>query len=214
MRRGQVVGFDDQREIRLLRWAVAGLLLAGLLALAARGADGPANPYLRAVSGPASAGSVPTSALPPPTAPGRAPLAGYTETAFRVAPGPGLTHCALLADTEAKRQRGLMGRRDLAGYDGMLFVCRADTTTSFYRKDTPLPLSIAWFDAAGRFVSSTDMEPCLGKPDWDKRPELIDDAVKRQPLGIAPHGALAERLFRENRLGIGAGTHITVGGSC
>ncbi|HEV3117680.1 MAG TPA: hypothetical protein VGY58_11535 [Gemmataceae bacterium] len=43
---------------------------------------------------------------------------------------------------------------------------------------------------------------CLGKPDWDKRPELIDDAVKRQPLGIAPHGALAERLFRDKRLDV------------
>src|SRR5438552_260723 len=43
---------------------------------------------------------------------------------------------------------------------------------------------------------------CLGKPDWDKRPELIDEAVKRQPLGVAPHGALAERLFREKRLDV------------
>ena len=50
MRRGQVVGFDDQREMRLLRWVVGGLLLAGLLALAARGADGPSDPYLRAVN--------------------------------------------------------------------------------------------------------------------------------------------------------------------
>jgi len=42
---------------------------------------------------------------------------------------------------------------------------------------------------------------CLGKPDWDKTPELIDDAARRKPIGIAPHGALAERLHRENRLG-------------
>src|SRR5439155_3599515 len=38
---------------------------------------------------------------------------------------------------------------------------------------------------------------CLGKPDWDDHPELIDDAAKRKPIGIAPHGALGERLFRE-----------------
>src|SRR5581483_6997807 len=31
---------------------------------------------------------------------------------------------------------------------------------------------------------------CLGKPDWDQHPERIDDAVKRKPIGIAPHGAL------------------------
>ena len=203
MRRGQVVGFDDQREIRLLRWAVAGLLLSGLLALAARGADGPANPYLRAVSGPASAGSVPTSALPPPTAPGRAPLAGYTETAFRVAPGPGLTHCALLADTEAKRQRGLMGRRDLAGYDGMLFVFPTDTSRTFYMRNTPIPLSIAWFDANGRFLGGTDMTPC---PDRVGCPTYASPRAYRQALEVAKGGLGA--------LGIGAGTHITVGGSC
>jgi hypothetical protein len=41
---------------------------------------------------------------------------------------------------------------------------------------------------------------CLGKPDWDKFPERIDDAAERKPIGIAPHGALAERLHRTNRL--------------
>ena len=37
---------------------------------------------------------------------------------------------------------------------------------------------------------------CLGKPDWDQQPEHIDDAAKHKPIGIAPHGALAERLHR------------------
>jgi hypothetical protein len=41
---------------------------------------------------------------------------------------------------------------------------------------------------------------CLGKPDWDKNPERIDDAAKRKPIGISPHGALNERLFREKKL--------------
>jgi hypothetical protein len=41
---------------------------------------------------------------------------------------------------------------------------------------------------------------CLGKPDWDQNPHLIDDAAKRKPIGIAPHGALAERLHRQNKL--------------
>ena len=40
---------------------------------------------------------------------------------------------------------------------------------------------------------------CLGKPDWDERPELIQAAAKRNPIGIAPHGALAERLYRQNK---------------
>ena len=43
---------------------------------------------------------------------------------------------------------------------------------------------------------------CLGKPDWDRRPERIAEAAKRKPIGIAPHGALAERLHRQNKLDV------------
>jgi hypothetical protein len=43
---------------------------------------------------------------------------------------------------------------------------------------------------------------CLGKGDWDQFPERIDDAAKRKPIGIAPHGALGERLHRQNRLNV------------
>jgi hypothetical protein len=43
---------------------------------------------------------------------------------------------------------------------------------------------------------------CLGKPDWDQRPELVADAAKRKPIGIAPHGSLGERLHRQNRLNV------------
>lgn len=41
---------------------------------------------------------------------------------------------------------------------------------------------------------------CLGKPDWDVYPDRIDDAARYKPIGIAPHGALAEKLHRQNRL--------------
>jgi hypothetical protein len=43
---------------------------------------------------------------------------------------------------------------------------------------------------------------CLGKPDWDQKPELIAEAARRKPIGIAPHGALSERLHRQNRLNV------------
>jgi hypothetical protein len=42
----------------------------------------------------------------------------------------------------------------------------------------------------------------LGKPDWDQHPERIADAAKRKPIGIAPHGALAEKLHRQNKLNV------------
>jgi hypothetical protein len=43
---------------------------------------------------------------------------------------------------------------------------------------------------------------CLGKPDWDQHPERVADAAKRKPIGIAPHGALGDRLHREKKLDV------------
>jgi hypothetical protein len=43
---------------------------------------------------------------------------------------------------------------------------------------------------------------CLGKTDWDDKPERIDEAAKRKPIGIAPHGGLAERLHRAGKLNV------------
>jgi len=41
---------------------------------------------------------------------------------------------------------------------------------------------------------------CLGKPDWDAHPERIEHAASHRPIGIAPHGALAEKLHRQNKI--------------
>jgi hypothetical protein len=43
---------------------------------------------------------------------------------------------------------------------------------------------------------------CLGKPDWDQHPERIAEAAKRKPIGIAPHGALSEKLHRAGKLDV------------
>src|SRR5262245_26305817 len=42
----------------------------------------------------------------------------------------------------------------------------------------------------------------LGKPDWDQNPDHIVAAAKRRPIGIAPHGALGEKLHRQNKLDV------------
>lgn len=68
--------------------------------------------------------------------------------------------CVLVAGTSEQRQRGLMEVTDLGGYDGMLFVWDADVSSAFYMRNTPTPLRIAWFDAAGDLVSTADMQPC------------------------------------------------------
>lgn len=69
-----------------------------------------------------------------------------------------------VVDTPTARERGLMGRTDLAPEAGMLFVWADDTTSSFWMKDTPLPLSIAFIAADGRILRLLDMDPCAADP--------------------------------------------------
>lgn len=159
------------------------LLIAGGVSFVVKGANGPKDPYL-------------TSAV-------HQPLEGFGEIAYRVNTMPGSGRCAMLAETSLQQARGLMNQTSLRGYDGMLFVFPADTTVSFYMKDTPLPLSIAWFDSGGRFVSSTDMEPCLDKPQC---PLYSATAAYRYGLEVAKGGLTP--------LGIGAGSVVSVGGPC
>jgi uncharacterized membrane protein (UPF0127 family) len=66
---------------------------------------------------------------------------------------------AEVAATPAQRARGLMGRTHLAADAAMLFVFEAPGRHCFWMRDTPLPLSIAFVDAAGRIVGLADMTP-------------------------------------------------------
>jgi hypothetical protein len=50
-----------------------------------------------------------------------------------------------------------------------------------------------------RAVGGTMHWLCLGKPDWEQHPEHIAEAARRQPIGIAPHGALNEKLHRQKK---------------
>jgi uncharacterized membrane protein (UPF0127 family) len=111
--------------------------------------------------------------------------------------------CALLAATEAQREKGLMNVRDLHGYSGMVFRFDSDTDAQFYMKDTPTPLSIAWFDSQGLFVSSTDMPPC---PSDSMCPTYGASRPYRYAIEV-PKGRLAS-------LGIGSGSSVVFGESC
>lgn len=73
--------------------------------------------------------------------------------------------CVLTADTPEQRQQGLMRQDDLDGYGGMIFRFEQEQELVFWMRNTPMPLSIAFFGASGGFVSATDMEPCGDSPD-------------------------------------------------
>jgi len=49
-----------------------------------------------------------------------------------------------IADTDAERERGLMGVIKTEGYDGMLFIFGADGDVSFWNKETSLDLDLIW----------------------------------------------------------------------
>jgi uncharacterized membrane protein (UPF0127 family) len=168
---------------RVQQWLVVLLVLAGFVSLIVKGANGPADPYFRTAQ--------------------RVPISGFGEIAYRVSGTEQGTRCALLAQTALQQAKGLTGQQDLAGYDGMLFAYPTDTNTAFFMKDTPVPLTVAWFDTGGRLIGSTDMEPCLDRADC---PAYSSPRPFRYALQV-PKGGLAA-------LGIGAGSVISVGGPC
>jgi uncharacterized protein len=69
-----------------------------------------------------------------------------------------------IAETEQERQTGLMNVMALAPDDGMAFVFDEPVTTSFWMKDTLIPLSVAFVGQDGRVVSTSDMQPCEADP--------------------------------------------------
>ena len=68
-----------------------------------------------------------------------------------------------LALTSGQQQRGLMFRKK-APADGMLFVFSRATSGGFWMKNTLVPLTIVYYDTAGRRVRRMSMTPCRKDP--------------------------------------------------
>lgn len=64
-----------------------------------------------------------------------------------------------IADTEEKREKGLMEREELSEKSGMLFVYNTEKPLYFWMKNTKLPLSIAFFDKEKVLRQIEDMPP-------------------------------------------------------
>lgn len=64
-----------------------------------------------------------------------------------------------LALNDTQRSRGLMYRKQLGAYEGMLFDFYQEMPVSFWMKNTLIPLSAAFVADDGRIVNIEDMKP-------------------------------------------------------
>ncbi|MBN1495492.1 MAG: DUF192 domain-containing protein [Spirochaetes bacterium] len=64
-----------------------------------------------------------------------------------------------IADTERRRQTGLMHRKTMPREHGMLFVFPREQKMNFWMKNTYIPLSIAYIDSNGVIREIYDMKP-------------------------------------------------------
>jgi uncharacterized membrane protein (UPF0127 family) len=99
----------------------------------------------------------------------------------------------LVAATEPLRNQGLREVRELAPYDGMIFVFGGDTDAQFTMAQTPMPLDITWYGPDGAPVDHTTMVPCPNGTDSScpayGSKKRYRYAVER-PAGSGPGGAL------------------------
>lgn len=173
------------------------VVVAAGIGLVARGSgdDRGASPSLGAAA--TTAPTTPAVGLGEGVAPerdGRAPLRGFGEVLVTITDADGDTceACLLAATDAAQRERGLMEVTDpeLGGYDGMLFEYPEPITGAFWMRNTPMALSIAYFDEDRALVSAAHMEPC---GDVDTCPTYASNGPFRYALEV-PRGELGDLL--------------------
>ncbi len=177
-------------------WVLGGLAIAAALLLAAAGIA----LLLR------------DDDAPPSVDPDPSLLDRYGEVGVTVEPPSGAPQstCMLAARSDAEHARGLMevtdpdlATSDGDGHDGMVFIYADDTAGGFWMRNTPMPLTVAYVDAGGRLVSSTDMEPCEDSSDCPSYPAA---GSYRYAIEV-PQGRLDD-------LGITSSARVRVGGDC
>ncbi len=73
--------------------------------------------------------------------------------------GTEFTVKAEIAEKPEDRNHGFMGRKTIPDGTGMLFVFEKDQILSFWMRNTPHPLSIAYIDSKGKIRNIFDMTP-------------------------------------------------------
>ncbi len=104
-----------------------------------------------------------------------------------------------IVDDAAGRQKGLMGRTELAPDTGMLFDYRKPTQVTMWMKDTPLSLDMIFIADDGRVVRvaqhTTPFAETLIPSFVEVRAVLEVAAGTAQRLGIAPGARIEHPIF-------------------
>jgi uncharacterized membrane protein (UPF0127 family) len=95
-------------------------------------------------------------------------------------------------------------RRDLAGYDAMVFAFAESTNARFINHFVPIDLSIGWYDAHGLLVDHTTMAAC---PSGNECPTYASRDPYRYAIETPVGGLEAMGLAQ-------AGAVVHVGGVC
>jgi hypothetical protein len=98
---------------------------------------------------------------------------------------------AELATTPRQIATGMMFRTGLAEKEAMLFVFRFPHRTSFYMKNTTVPLSCAYIDSEGVIREIHDLQP------------LTEDPVEAASDAIQYVLEVKQGWFERNRVGVG-----------
>ncbi len=97
---------------------------------------------------------------------------------------------AQIAADNASRELGLMSRTNLGTDEAMVFVFPYPRSVTFWMKDTPLPLSIAYVGRSGMIYEIHDMKPFDETPIPSASSSVI--FAIETPLGwFEKHGVMA-----------------------
>lgn len=104
-----------------------------------------------------------------------------------------------VVDDAAGRQKGLMGRRELAADAGMLFDYRRPVQATMWMKDTPLSLDMIFIDEDGRVIRVAEHTQPFAEtriPSFGEvRAVLEVVAGTARRLGIAPGTRIEHPIF-------------------
>jgi hypothetical protein len=136
--------------------------------------------------------------------PAAAPVSPATEseTAW-VEIGSTLFELELALDPQT-RMRGLGGRRRIPPNGGMLFVSPVAQPQAMVMRDCPIPIDVAFLDAAGRIVSMHSMQPEPPRRPGET-PSAYEGRLPRYASGVAAAFAVETAGGRLAELGVSVG---------